>query len=320
MKSRSPVNSRCHPVLPWLVAASFAGAPAFAADAPRGKNPSSSAHPGGQLVAQGVAYEHGEGVQRDTGRAAALYCQAARLGNADGMHALGWMYANGRGMQRNDSYAAALFALAAAKGHVHAKQMLRFTGSGGGKLPDCMQNPESQVAGGGSGSDWSIESHIRALSAERQRVARLVVEMAPTYQISPRFALAIAVTESALNPTAVSPKNAMGVMQLIPDTAARFNVRNPFDPKENIRGGLSYLRWLLAYFSGDVALAAAAYNAGEGNVDRYRGVPPFPETRAYVARILNFVQQREHPFDSSVVAPSAIFRLVRAAAKKEGDL
>ncbi|WP_332670166.1 transglycosylase SLT domain-containing protein [Aromatoleum sp.] len=319
MKPRSPVNSRCHPVLPWLVAASFAGTPALAADPPRGKTPSPSAQPGGQLVAQGLAFEHGEGVQRDTARAAALYCEAARLGNADGMHALGWMYANGRGMQRSDTYAAALFAMAAAKGNAHAQQMLRFTGSGNGKLPECMRSPGSQVASAGGG-DWSIESHIRALSAERQRVARLVVEMAPTYQISPRFALAIAVTESALNPMAVSPKNAMGVMQLIPDTAARFNVRNPFDPKENIRGGLSYLRWLLAYFAGDVALAAAAYNAGEGNVDRYRGVPPFPETRAYVTRILNFVQQREHPFDSSVAAPSAIFRLVRAATKKEGDL
>lgn len=315
MGLRSPVNSRCRAALPWLVAASFAGNPALAADSARGKSHTSGAGPGAQLVAQGVAYEHGEGVKRDPVRAAALYCEAARLGNADGMHALGWMYANGRGMQRDDAYAGALFALAAEKGNAQARRMLHFTGSGKKTLPECMQGPRKLVARAG---DWSIESHIKALSAERQRVARLVVEMAPTYQISPRFALAIAVTESALNPAAVSPKNAMGVMQLIPDTAARFNVRDPFDPKENIRGGLSYLRWLLAYFSGDVALAAAAYNAGEGAVDRYRGVPPFPETRAYVARVLNFVEQREHPFDASVVAPSAIFRLIRAAAKKEG--
>jgi len=315
MKPRSPVNSRRRSALPWLVAASFAGTPALAADAPRGKGHAPAAQHGGDLVAEGVAYEHGEGVRRDPMRAAALYCEAARLGNADGMHALGWMYANGRGMPRNDSHAGALFAMAAAKGNVHAGRMLRFTGNSRGKLPECMQSPRKLVAP--TEGDWSIEAHIKALSVDRQRVARLVVEMAPTYQISPRFALAIAVTESALDPAAVSPKNAMGVMQLIPDTAARFNVRNPFDPKENIRGGLTYLRWLLAYFAGDVALAAAAYNAGEGAVDRYRGVPPFPETRAYVDRIMNFVKQREHPFDSSIVAPSSVFRLIRAAAKKE---
>ena len=75
-------------------------------------------------------------------------------------------------------------------------------------------------------------------------------------------------------------------MQLIPDTAARFKVRNPMDPAQNIRGGMAYLRWLMAYFEGDIALVAAAYNAGEGAVERYRGVPPYAETRAYVRRIL----------------------------------
>ena len=74
---------------------------------------------------------------------------------------------------------------------------------------------------------------------------------------------------------ALSPKNAKGLMQLIPATAARFNVRNPYDPAQNIRGGIAYLSWLLAYFEGDVTLVAAAYNAGEGAVERYRGVPPY---------------------------------------------
>ncbi len=77
-------------------------------------------------------------------------------------------------------------------------------------------------------------------------------------------------------------------MQLIPDTAARFNVKKPFDPAQNIRGGIAYLRWLLAYFEGDVALVAAAYNAGESTVERYRGVPPYAETRLYVKRIKRY--------------------------------
>ena len=78
-------------------------------------------------------------------------------------------------------------------------------------------------------------------------------------------------------------------MQLIPETSARFNVKQPFDPVQNIRGGFAYLRWLLAYFQGDVALVAAAYNAGEGIVERYRGIPPYAETRAYVQRIMRYL-------------------------------
>ena len=74
-------------------------------------------------------------------------------------------------------------------------------------------------------------------------------------------------------------------MQLIPETAARFNVRKITDPRDNIRGGMAYLRWLLSFFEGDVILVTAAYNAGEHAVERYRGVPPYAETRQYVARV-----------------------------------
>jgi soluble lytic murein transglycosylase-like protein len=75
-------------------------------------------------------------------------------------------------------------------------------------------------------------------------------------------------------------------MQLIPETAARFNVRNPLDAEDNIRGGLAYLRWLSRHFKGDVLRVVAAYNAGEGAVQRHGGVPPYFETRAYVWRVL----------------------------------
>jgi soluble lytic murein transglycosylase-like protein len=116
--------------------------------------------------------------------------------------------------------------------------------------------------------------------------------------------------ESNFDAAAVSPRNAQGLMQLIPDTAARFRVKNPFDAAQNIRGGLAYLRWLLAYFEGDVALVAAAYNAGEGTVERYRGVPPYDETRAYVRRILAAVGALQ-PFDASITGPSPQLHLIR---------
>jgi len=254
-----------------------------------------------------VRYEHGEGVPRDAGQAVALYCEAARLGDAEAMQALGWMYANGRGLERNDEYAGTLFAMAAFLGNSQAERLMRFTGPYTGAAPDCLQTPpELQI------TEFRVDDVIDALSPERQRVARLLVQHAGEYGIQPRFALAIALTESNLNPTALSPKSAMGVMQLIPETAERFNVRRPYDAEENIKGGLAYLRWLLAYFRGDIALVAAGYNAGEGAVDKYRGVPPYPETKMYVQRILNFVRHPRHPYDAKVVAPSAAFPAVLA--------
>jgi soluble lytic murein transglycosylase-like protein len=95
-------------------------------------------------------------------------------------------------------------------------------------------------------------------------------------------------------------------MQLIPGTAARFNVRNAYDPAENVRGGLSYLRWLLAYYRGRVELAAAAYNAGEGAVDRHRGVPPYAETRDYVVKIRRLYGAEAHPYDPQAAEPSPL--------------
>ncbi len=270
---------------------------------------------GRALVREALSYEHGEGVPRDPLRAAALYCEAARLGDVDAMYALGWMYANGRGVERHDAHAGALFAMAARRGNPHARHMLRYTGDARGKGPDCLRGARQTVAL----QPWPLERVIARLAPERQQVARMLTELAPKYGIEPPLALAIGLTESALDPQALSPRNAMGVMQLIPETAERFNVSRPYDPEQNIRGGLAYLRWLLAYFEGDVALVAAGYNAGEGAVDRHRGVPPYPETRAYVERILRHVGRAQHPFDDSVVAPSTMLRALRVASKEDHE-
>ena len=148
---------------------------------------------------------------------------------------------------------------------------------------------------------------------EPEKIADMVKALAREFRVDPRLALAFIQAESNFDVMAKSHKSAKGLMQLIPATAARFNVTHPFDPVQNIRGGLAYLRWLLAYFEGDVALVAAAYNAGEGAVNRHRGVPPYNETLGYVTKILKISRMASHPFDASVTRASPHLRRIRDA-------
>jgi len=104
--------------------------------------------------------------------------------------------------------------------------------------------------------------------------------------VDPQIVKSVMLVESNFNPRAVSRKGAGGLIQLMPDTARRFGVRDRFDPLENLRGGVEYLASLLKLYAGDLALALAAYNAGENAVARYAGVPPYAETREYVRRAL----------------------------------
>jgi soluble lytic murein transglycosylase-like protein len=101
--------------------------------------------------------------------------------------------------------------------------------------------------------------------------------------------------ESGFDPEARSAKGALGLMQLIPATAARFGVSDPLQPLQNLRGGMAYLNWLLGQFQGDLELVLAGYNAGERAVQRYGGIPPYAETRAYVSKILKRYGKRSHP-------------------------
>ena len=116
-------------------------------------------------------------------------------------------------------------------------------------------------------------------------VSALVDTLAPKYGLDSALVLAVIAVESNFQPKAISPKNAQGLMQLIPATAVRFGVNDPFNPAENVRGGIKYLRWLLDYFNGNLTHALAGYNAGEKAVDRYRGIPPYQETQHYVRAV-----------------------------------
>jgi len=116
-------------------------------------------------------------------------------------------------------------------------------------------------------------------------IIEMVDQIAKLYDVEGPLVHSVIRAESNYNPQAVSDKGAMGMMQLIPSTARRFGVQNPFDPKQNIEGGVRYLRFLLDYYKNDYPKAIAAYNAGEGAVDRYQGIPPYTETRNYVYQV-----------------------------------
>jgi soluble lytic murein transglycosylase-like protein len=117
--------------------------------------------------------------------------------------------------------------------------------------------------------------------------ADLFARSAAQHGLDPAMLTAMAQVESALDPAAVSPKGACGILQLMPETAGRFGVLDPFDPEQNVEGGARYLQWLLERYDGRTELALAGYNAGEGAVDRHGGIPPYRETRQYVRRVLD---------------------------------
>lgn len=118
-------------------------------------------------------------------------------------------------------------------------------------------------------------------------ISSLVSQASTSNGVPAGLVRAVLMAESAGNPSAVSVAGAQGLMQLMPGTSAQCGIANPFDATENVQCGTSYLKELLARYHGDATLAVAAYNAGPGAVDRYHGVPPYAETRAYVARVIS---------------------------------
>lgn len=122
---------------------------------------------------------------------------------------------------------------------------------------------------------------------QRKQFTPLIAAAAKAHALDPALLHAVITVESGYNPKAVSPKGAMGLMQLMPETARRYNVRDIWDPRQNLDGGARYLRDLLGLFNDNLGLALAAYNAGEAAVIQHGNrIPPFPETRSYVPRVL----------------------------------
>jgi hypothetical protein len=146
------------------------------------------------------------------------------------------------------------------------------------------------------GADVEIAEEFRLPAFDAQQLDAVIDEASATYGVSADLVKAVIQTESAFNPVAVSPVGALGLMQLMPVTAAYLGVADPFDPRQNVNGGVKYLSMLLDRFNGNVALALAGYNAGPTAVARHKGIPPYRETRGYVQKIRALVADTHSAF------------------------
>ncbi len=135
------------------------------------------------------------------------------------------------------------------------------------------------------------------------------------YRVDPTLVTAVISTESNFNELAISRSGAMGLMQLMPDTATHLGVQDPFDPKDNIEGGVKYLRYLIERFKGNLELAIAAYNCGPSTIDKFGGVPPYGETRRYIKKVFD----RYHGKKSMYISPSQS-RTVRKIVRSDGSI
>ena len=146
---------------------------------------------------------------------------------------------------------------------------------------------------------------VGAGEARSQDLNGIIASASSTSKIDADFIASVIRAESANNPRAVSPKGAKGLMQLMPSTASTLGVKDSFNPAENVDGGVRYLRDLLLLYNGDAAKALAAYNAGPRRVQQYKGVPPYRETHAYVARIINDYNRKKTAEQKRQLQPSA---------------
>ena len=248
-------------------------------------------------------------------KAANMYCEASRYGSAEAIYRLGMLYAFGRGVPANKDYAANLFGIAAMHGHFEAQKMLETIEIRTQDTPLCVLQavaPEhapkhEYLAIKGSPG---IDAYVASLPKNKRWVVNLVDTIADWYKVDSKLVLSIITAESNFKVRAKSNADAHGLMQLIPATSDRFNVKNAYDASQNIKGGVKYLRWLLSYFRGDVTLTIAAYNAGEGAVDKYKGMPPYKETRAYVKKVMALYQIKRHDFDASITGASPALKKV----------
>ncbi|MHC9244610.1 lytic transglycosylase domain-containing protein [Aeromonas jandaei] len=240
---------------------------------------------------QGQAAQHSGNLQK----AIALYCVAASTGNPEGYFRIGRLLATGPASVRSVKMANSYLAMAMRLGN---QQASRYYNPRVGNAPMGDQCGVGMRGGQGSyfalpSTPFNVEAYLARQSPSKQKLATMLRHAAKRHQVDVRLVLAIAIAESNLESRAVSAKNAQGVMQLIPETQQRFGVTQPFDPAQNIKGGVSYLKWLDRRFDGDWVLISAAYNAGEKAVERYGGIPPYDETREYVKRVLYFAGHKQ---------------------------
>ena len=170
--------------------------------------------------------------------------------------------------------------------------------------PETKSASETPVATSPNSQRQAV-SH-RSSSAE---IDSIIEEAAARHHVDPNLVRAVIKVESNFNPAAVSRKGAMGLMQLMPATARKFNVSNPFDPRQNVDAGVQHLRRLLDNFGGNVGLTLAAYNAGEGAVNRNNGIPPYSETRNYLRQFRGLYNGET----STLISSSAPIRVSRDA-------
>jgi soluble lytic murein transglycosylase len=165
-------------------------------------------------------------------------------------------------------------------------------------------DPRYQRMGFTSGTEAGF---LRLPQGDTSPYVQEIRDAAERYGVPMKLVSAVIRAESGFNPRAVSPKGAQGLMQLMPTTAATLGVRNSFDPRQNIDGGVRHLRGLIDRFPNNLPFAIAAYNAGEKAVQQYRGIPPYPETQDYVTKVLYFYGG---PVEGGTTPPSRIYQTV----------
>jgi len=163
----------------------------------------------------------------------------------------------------------------------------------------------------------AISMRDMAKALKSPELIAMVDEIAQAEGVDIYLARAIIQAESAFNYKARSKTGALGLMQLMPSTAERFGVLDPFDPRQNIQGGVKYLKWLHGYYEGNLTKVVAAYNAGEGAVNRYQGIPPFPETRAYVPKVMDLYTRKAVQPDPKLAGSMALLQKGRGGFQVE---